>query len=379
MSDRRASTRRVVAVVLVVLFSITVVATTIGVWTRRTLLETEQFVEAVGPVPENDEVRIALAAFLTNELFGVLDLEAQAEDILPSRLDAIVPAVAEAARGFVQDRVEAVLESPQFNEIWRSAVAVAHSNAVKVLRGDADAVTTEDGRVVLDLVPVLQEVLNDLVGELPAFVGNLADELPEDIGLITVFDEDELSEAQAVLRVADQLLVALLVATVVLGVAAVFVSVNRRRTLLQLGLGTAIGIFAVFTVLRRVIADLVDLIPEGQNRDAVRAAAKIVAQGLRDEARVVLLVGLIVAVAAYLAGPGRGAVGARQLVRAPGRRWAVDHVDGLRVGGAAIAVAVLLLADLSWVVLLLIAVALVGYEIALSVLANSIRTDARLP
>jgi hypothetical protein len=179
------------------------------------------------------------------------------------------------------------------------------------------------------------------------------------------------------------------VGSVVLLVAALALSVDRRRTLVQLGVAVAIATYLVFTIVRRVVADLVDLVPEGQIRDAVRAAAAVVTDGLRDRAWFVLVVGLVVAATAYLVGPGRGAVWVRGFARAlAGRagagaavvpttragRWVHANVDGLRVAGVVMVMVALLELDSSWAGVLLGLAVLAVYQAALVWVA---RADAQ--
>jgi len=408
---RRRRARRWLVGLLVVVFAIGAVGSLVGIWARQTALKTDSFVRAVEPLPRDPEVSRALANFMVDELFTELDIDRRAEEALPDNLGFLVGPLDGIVRDYTRDAVVDVLRSDQFDRIWVDAVRTTHRIAVQVLRGDdPPGLIDEDGEVVLDLVPVLHAALQQVVNEGPGFLGDvelpdldsdatrreirreLSDrfdiDLPEDFGQIVIFDEDRLSEAQDAVQLADRFVIAAVVLTVLLGAGAILASVDRRRTVLQLGIATSIATFFVFTVLRVVADDLADLVEEGENRAAARAAAEIVGRGLRDRAWYLLIGGLVVAAVAYLIGPGRGAVWTRRGARTGASRigegtlafpttsagrWVSTNVDGMRVAGVVIAVLVLILLDVSWMHLLVALILLGAYQAALSWL---VRTSA---
>jgi len=192
-----------------------------------------------------------------------------------------------------------------------------------------------------------------------------------------------------------RVVIGVMIVTVLSGAGALLLSTGRRRTILQLGLGVAIATYLVFTILRVVVDDLVDLVEEGDNRAAARAAADIVSRGLRDGAWYLLIAGLLVTVGAYLAGPGRGAMWVRRRTAALARRarggaetgaealsgtvagrWIETNLDALRIGGVVVVFALLLLVDHSWTAVIVLLLFLVAYEIGLTLYSRT-RTTAR--
>jgi hypothetical protein len=120
----------------------------------------------------------------------------------------------------------------------------------------------------------------------------------------------------------------------------------------------------------------------------------VVSRGLRDGAWYLLIAGLLVAVGAYLAGPGRGATWVRRRTVALARRargeaekgagalsgtaagrWIETNLDGLRIGGVVVAFALLLLVDQSWTGVLVLLLFLAAYEIGLTLYSRT-RTTA---
>jgi hypothetical protein len=415
---RRRRARRWFVGVLVALFSVGVVASLVGVWAKRTALSTNSFVRTVDPLPRDPDVSRALSAFITEELFVTLDIDQRARDALPENLQFFLGPLETIVREYTRDGIAAVLKSEQFQRIWNDAVTTAHRLALQVLDGDdPPGVARRDGDVVLDLVPAIHEILQRIIAQGPGFLGNvqlpdlaenasrdeirreLSDrfsiDLPADFGQIPVFNEDRLSEASDTVHLLGRIVIGTVILTILFGAGALLLSTDRRRTILQLGLGVAIATYLVFTILRVVVDDLVDLVKEGDDRAAAQAAASIVSRGLRDGAWYLLIAGLLVAVGAYLAGPGRGATWVRRKAVALARqarggaetgadalsgtaagRWIETNLDALRIGGVVVVFALLLLVDHSWTAVILLLLFLAAYEIGLTLYSRT-RTTAR--
>jgi hypothetical protein len=141
--------------------------------------------------------------------------------------------------------------------------------------------------------------------------------------------------------------------------AALALSGNRRRTLIRWGIGLVIAMAVMAALLALGRSAYLGI---AENRDAAGAAFDIIVRYLRNGIRVIAVLGIIVALAAFLSGPSRLAVrvrtGARDLVGGLGRKadeagwepgpvgeWVAAHKVALRIAGVAVAVLVLLLWD----------------------------------
>lgn len=181
-----------------------------------------------------------------------------------------------------------------------------------------------------------------------------------------------------------------MIAVPVLLALSLWVSPNRRRTLLQLGLWLVVSVTVLTAVLRGVRDQLLGQMPEGVYRDGLRSALWTVFAMLRERGDQLLWLGVAIAVLCYLIGPGRLPSALRrwtaQGARATGhgvsrasehlgknkqlRPWLARHVDVLRVGGAVLAALLSILLS-SWTALLVIAVLLAAYEIAVTLAART--------
>ncbi|MGH2774294.1 MAG: hypothetical protein ACRDJT_02505, partial [Actinomycetota bacterium] len=303
---------------------------------------------------------------------------------------------------FVRDKVDEVLSSDRFEDRWIQANRFAHSQIVAVLRNESEIVDTADGRVVLNLLPVVNEALQRIESQaaglfqkdvdLPAITGGeipdearekissaLGVEVPEDFGEIVVFESDRLEAAQAAVTFFDRAIVFLVILTLVLISLALWISRRRRRTLLQLVVGSLVGIVVVRRLAMWVEDEVVDL---AQRPDGERALGAITDQVFGSFFMVtatVIVVGLAIVVIALITGPYGWAVTTRAKTGALARGvvntasdssrqestvvWVRAHREALQLGGGIVFVLLLLFFDLSWLGFLLLGGLIAFYEL----------------
>jgi hypothetical protein len=419
--QRSGVLRRTAVMVLVVLACLALTATTVAVWANRTLLTTEGWVETIGPLGDDPAVTAALQPRITEAVFTAIPAEELIADALPDDRAFLAVPLSSAIQGFVDDQVGTFLASDRFAELWVGTNRVAHERALAILRGESDVVQTDGETVTLNLLPMINRVLGELSGVAAGLIGQdvtlptitsgelpeqarermnaaLGVELPPDVGQIPVYNAAELIAAQQALRVFDQTLVVLVIVTPLLFVAAVWLSRNRRGTILALTVGSVL----LLALIRRVVLRFEEAIvamparPEGQA--AARAVTEQVRDGLFELTGVVITVALAVLVIALLTGPYRWAVALRRGVTRLGRGvwnaggrmattaetrdvvgWATEHRQALQIGGVLLVVAILLLINVSWGWFLTLVVLLAAWELALWRLGGAAPPDTPSP
>ena len=135
----RGRWRQLASAGLVVLASLVLAASVIGIWARRNFLDTDRFVDRAGPLIEQPAVQEALATRLTDQLMLIVDPEALFAEALPERGQLLAVPLANAVEGFVRDRVESFVATDQFQRLWTGAISAAHSTSVRVLHGESVA------------------------------------------------------------------------------------------------------------------------------------------------------------------------------------------------------------------------------------------------
>lgn len=395
--------RRIAVGILVFLIALLVPITATATWVRHTVLNTDNYVATVAPIASNPDVTAALARTATDELFTALDPQQLVQSALPAKASFLAAPITNGVKGFVQDQVNTVLNTAAFQQIWITANRIAHEALLKVLNGQAKALQTTNGEVVLNLVPLLNRVLagiqaqaSELLGKdvtLPTLSGNelpsvacekisaaLHRPLPSTCGQIPLFPADKLNQAQHAVRAFKHLVVALLIVTPLLAALALWLTRRRRRTLMQMAVGAMLGMVLV----RRTVFWLQDtLIATGkpENKAARSAIVHQVLHGFFDVSLWVLWIAVAVLVIAAVTGPYGWAVASRHWVVGVSRSvaqwtrvafgnakagtqggWIPAHLDLLRIAGAAVALLVILAFSLNFVWVLVVLALTAGYE-----------------
>jgi hypothetical protein len=398
---RSGRLRRITAVVLVVVFGLSFAASGVGSWLHRSTLNEDVWSDRVVPLGQDPQVQQALATWATGQLMATVDAEALFEEALPERGRILATPLSAAVEGYVGDRVDEFFASERFEELWARAAVRAHEGAVAVLRDERPNVAAGEEEVTINLIPILDAVLAEVLEAAPGLIGSdvelpevsvedvpdevrarlalaLDVELDDDFGTLTVYDGGKLSSAQSVVRLFDRFVILTSLVTVASAPAAVWVSPRRRRTLLQLlGAAALVGIVvrrAGFTLQE----DVVELVPGEENRGAVSVVAGAFVDPLTAAASTVLWIVVVAALVVAVTGPYGWAVGLRRrasgtgswLVRAVGEgvpeggqaSWVIHHVDVLRAAGYALGAAVLWFADLTWWTLVVVVAGVAAWQ-----------------
>jgi hypothetical protein len=366
------------------------------------VLNTDSYVSTVTPIAENPAVTAALARDVTNQIFAALDPQSTIADALPPKAAFLAGPITNGVKGFIQDQANNALNTQQFQQLWVTANRTAHTALMKVLHGDSKAVVTTNGEVVLSVVPLLNQVLqnlqqttSELIGKditLPTLTGTelpsaacakisavLDRPVPATCGQIPLFPASKLDQAQWAVRVFDHAVIALLILTPLLVLAALWLSRRRRRTLLQL----VIAAMFVMVVVRRVVMWLENDLIKAARPENVAARTVIVhdlLHGFFTTSASMLVIGAAVVVSALVTGPYAWAVklrarvgsGTSTSVRHIGNGfagheaagvWVRGHRDLMRIAGGLVALLLVLVLDVSFAWLLVILALLAAYEL----------------
>jgi hypothetical protein len=351
--------RRALVAILVILSVVIVPIAGVTVWVRNLVLDTGKYVDTVAPLAQNKAITDQVANRLTNRLFQEVDVEAEAKAALPERAQFLAGPVSSGVETFVHDAAQRVLASEQFATIWRQANERAHALIDKALTGQGKNVAIENGKVVLNLSAVVDEVVKRLDERGVTVFDSVAQDASKKNLQVELFDAEQLEKARSAVHLLDRLRIVLVVLIFVFLAVALILSGNRRRTLMRWGIGLVIAMAVMAALLALGRSAYLGI---AQNRDAAAAAFDIIVRYLRNGIRVIAALGLIVALAAFLSGPSRLAVrireGTRDLVRGLGHRadqagwdtgpvgiWVGAHKMALRIAGVALAILVLFLWD----------------------------------
>ncbi|WP_438312783.1 hypothetical protein ACSHWO_16675 [Streptomyces sp. HUAS TT3] len=271
--------RTFLSAVLIAVMTLLVPASAVAYWADRELGDADRYTAAMSPLATNPAVQQVVVTQVARALSGQIDagpFQGGVETLL-----------GEALRSFSS--------TAAYRNAWDAANRAAHVAFLQALTtGDGNAVT-------LDLAPVVEQVRAELVAEEVPF----ADRIPVTHVSVTVMEYDNLGALRKGFRMLQIAGVWLPVLTLLLALTAIAVAVNRRRAVAATGLGLAFGAVLLgiaVSVCRRLTLD--DL-PADVDRAAAGAVYDALTAFLRTTAWVVLAVGLVVALIAWVTGRGR--------------------------------------------------------------------------
>jgi hypothetical protein len=295
---------------MVVLATILLLVSSMTVWTKRQLLNTDAWTNSASELLANDQVRGLLSSRLADLLNERVDIQAQLEERLPPRAQSAAPAVAAALESGTARVVETFLGTARAQTLWENINRRAHKAIVNVLEGkDAGPISTANGDVVLDLRPMIAQIATRLGIE-----DRLKQNAKPTTGQIVILRSDQLDTAQTAVKVFRVLSIFLVIAVLALFVLAVYLARGSRRIVL-IGVGTSLLLSGLLlAIVRREAGNLIvdSLVKVEANKPAVLTAWLVETNLLHDIAIGLIAYGVLAILAAFLAGPSRPATAIRR-------------------------------------------------------------------
>ncbi|MDQ6852886.1 MAG: hypothetical protein M3046_04200 [Actinomycetota bacterium] len=303
--------RRALVALFVVVGCVLAPISVIGLWTRNTLLDTNQYVDTVAPLAKDPAIQAALADRVTQQLVASVDIEGELKQAFPPRAEFVVPFIASGFDSFVHAATLRIVQSDRFQTLWENINRRAHSKVLAVLEGTGtETVDTRDGKVVLDVSALIDQVKKTLDDRGITIFDNVGKKAPQEFVL---FESEQLTKAQSGVRLLKTLTYVLPFLTLLAFAAAVALSPNRRRTLLRSAVAFAFTMALVLIAFNLARGAYLDAIENaGKSREAGAAAFDQILDFLRVTLRTAFALGLVIAVGAWLAGPGRLATRIRE-------------------------------------------------------------------
>ncbi|MFJ5973059.1 hypothetical protein [Streptomyces sp. NPDC093060] len=338
--------RGTASAVLIVLTCILVPVALLAVWVKDIALDTDRYVSTVAPLATDPAVQDAAVHRITEAVGARVNGPQVAADIatwlqsqgLPPRaadaLKGLGPQIDSAVNQAVTKIATRVVDSDVFATTWRTANRAAHQAVVHALTGEGrGAVGVSGGTVTLNVGTAVDEVKKELVdaGLKPA------EKIPDVDKQMVLFHSDQLAKARKGAHLLDVVGNWFPVLVVLLGALGVFLARRRRRALARTALGAAFACLVVavaLVVARRYYLD--HLPPQVQSKAAAAAVFDSLLRFLKVSLRTAVVLGVVIALGAYLVGPGRLPVavrGASDNTADSAARWAAaHHVHTGRVG-----------------------------------------------
>jgi hypothetical protein len=353
---RRPGWRGPVATVLIVIGCILAPISVIAVWSANQVSDTSRYIANIEPLIHEPAVQNALTDKVTTAITAHLNVTGyvdQAAGLLSGRgltrlgglLKSFSPSIASAVTGYIHSTVHKIVTGPRFAQTWIKVNTVAHQTLVNALSGRGTTVKVVNGQVTIDLAPFIEIVKQNLASR--GFT--LVDKLPPIHPQLALFSSRDLVKAQTLYRLINDLKIVLPILSLVLIALGIYIARRHRRALIGAGLGFAASMLVLGAALLIARTIYLNSVPASVlPSDAASVIYDTFVRFIKTALRTLLLVGLVVAAAAFLSGPSVTAVKTRGAFRSgfswirgrgerhgvstgPAGEWTYAHRQALRI------------------------------------------------
>lgn len=379
----RIGWRGPVATLLIIVGCVLAPVSVLAVWTANQVSNTSRYVENVSPLIREPAVRSALTDKISTAVSDQIDvqgvtrqaarqLSARGLPRLSSLLVTFSGSIASGVNGFIHSLVAKIVASPQVARLWVQGNRLVHQQLVLALSGKKSSITVSNGQVVVGLGPIIDQVKTNLAARGLTIVNKLPPINPT----FPLFSAKYLVKAQSLYRLLNTLKWVLPFLALACLAAGVYVARRHRRALVGAGLGLAGSMFVLAALLAIGRTIYLNQLPPAISADAAAVAFDTIVRFIKQGLRVLLVLGLVVAIAAFFTGPSVTAVRTRgafrsgfAAIRGTGERagvttgpvggWVYRYRQALRIGAVALAALIFIFAgNPTWVTVLVIAIIL---------------------
>ena len=370
------------AIFLLIMGVILAPLTTVAIFAKNQITNTDRYVETVSPLASDPAIQEAVGTFVVDQLFAAVDVEELAAEALPKKAQFLAAPLAAGVQNLTKNVVDRFLASDEFAQLWDTANRAAHDRIVSALTGETPsgkkAITVDDGTVSLNLGPVIEKVAQKLGADNLAIFERI--DLPVASTQFKILDTKNLGVARAGVSFLETLAWILPILMILCFVGSALLARDRRRATIRAGVAVAMTAGAILVILnigRTLFVDL--MIGNSLSVDAGTALYDTVLRFVKASLLAVGVIGLIVAISAWLTGPAGAAVRVRGALKSgisglrdqaessgwepgPVAQYVADHLKILRWAVIGAAFVLLLLVGRTSVgsVLLLVVLALIA-------------------
>ena len=325
-NPRTSGRRRVLSGFVLFLACLTILVTTVAVWTHQVALNTDRFTSLVSNAVTEPAVTDPIATRITDQVVDALDVQGRLEARLPDAIKPLAGSLEAAVAERIDARLKIALRDPRLQNALIQTVSFSHAQLVRLLRGETDNLSIVDGYLTLDAFPVVGAALTELqsMGLIPANVqlpdlsapdapavlaqrldSALGVTLPPDFGTVRLMPVARLAAAQNVVRIFDLVVIVLIVLSALLVALALWLAPNRRRMLIYLGIGVVIVFLLARLAMNAARNVIIGGIADGDVRGAAQTIVDSTLRDLRGVTVLIIIATVIVVIAAYLWGRPR--------------------------------------------------------------------------
>ena len=318
---------------LLTVTTVLLVVAIVSIWANRQLLNADNWSSTSTSLLQNSAIRTATANYLVDQLYANVDVASKLDDALPPRLAPLAAPIAGALRNAAVQGTELALSRPVVQNAWRTVNRAAALQLIAVVNGGTRHVTVNDGEVSLNLSTILNDVASRL-----GISADLGSKLPPSAASLVILQANQIKLVQDIGQGLSGLAIALYILVPLLYVVTLLVAPagRRRRTLVSIGISGVVAGLVVILFRSLIVTNVPNsLVKDASVKPAANAVVSIATTMLTQIAGAVILVGVILVVCAWFAGPSRFAV--------PARRWLAPYVRAHPIAMYGVVAVILLL------------------------------------
>ena len=236
--------RTIAAVVVTVLAVLLATMAVDAFWLHDRIFDTDHFVNALAPLPQDPAVSTAIATKTVEVLGSNGAAESKVAEVLPDRLAFLAPRVMGLVEEQVFDATQGLVASDAFATVWTKGLEVLHSRIIGILEGDPAQPT--QGGIGIDL----EGTVGLVQAELDRRGIDLFADIETKIGEIVFIQADMLAGPRKLVNVFHTgVWVLPIIALIVLGLA-ILIDGDRLRPIQFFGFGLAIAVLLSLAGIR---------------------------------------------------------------------------------------------------------------------------------
>ena len=304
-----AKRHRVLVPLLATLGILCIFVSTVSVWIRDSVLDSNTWANQSGQLLQSPNVRNLVAAYVADQAITRTDTEAALSKALPPRLRPLAAPGTAALGRLAVEGVDRALTLPRIQQLWMTANRRANERMVAFLKGDTPRLQASNGQVVLNLDRIVAETATSLGAS-----GAAVDQIRSRVRPVVLVRSSQLGAAQTGVQAIEVLSVWPLLIGVVLAGVAVYLARDRRRTTVR---GLAVGLLVMgvgLLVIRKLAGDIVvdDLVTVDSVKPAAHDAWNIYTTLLAESAAAGIALGTLGLAWSWVSSPSSAAAGLRR-------------------------------------------------------------------
>ena len=302
----------------------------LAVWANRQALNADNWANTSSQLLANKQIQTAVAGYTVNQLFSSGVVQSDVKSALPAQFQKLAGPIDAGLQQLAGQAAPKLLASPQVQTAWRNANHAADAALIKIIDGGGSAVATNGGVVTLNLHALVSQLATTLgiqqqvagaqskLQSNSSTVKGAADKagvtLPPSNGQLVIMRSSQLKAVQNIGSAIKGLALVLPLVAFALFILAVQLSKGHRRPALRMTGWCFVGIGVAALLARRVLGNYIvdSLVKTASNKPAGHDVWSIGTTMLYDIATALVVFGLLLVVAAWLAGHTRLATALRR-------------------------------------------------------------------